>query len=63
MPRYEYPGYGPVGDGWLTKRPGTKGGYHPEYAGKISRSGVIAGYGRAGEAIIRLRLHDHIKKN
>ncbi|NPU12310.1 M23 family metallopeptidase [Bradyrhizobium sp. 83012] len=61
MPRYEYPGYGPVGDGWLTKRPGTKGGYHggtdnpakpdtpvyAEYAGKVFRSGVIAGYGRA----------------
>ena len=61
MPRYEYPGYGPSGDGWLTKRPGTKGGYHggtdnpakpntpvyAEYGGKIFRSGVIAGYGRA----------------
>ncbi|WP_410052078.1 M23 family metallopeptidase [Bradyrhizobium sp. SZCCHNS30592] len=61
MPRYEYPGYGPSGDGWLTKRPGTKGGYHggtdnpakpntpvyAEYSGKIFRSGVIAGYGRA----------------
>jgi len=61
MPRYEYPGYGPAGDGWLTKRPGTKGGYHggtdnpakpntpvyAEYGGKVFRSGKIAGYGRA----------------
>lgn len=61
MPRYNYPGYGQRGDDWLTKRPGTKGGYHggtdnpakpdtpvySEYGGKIFRSGVIAGYGRS----------------
>ncbi|MGY4307192.1 hypothetical protein ACVIJ6_004435 [Bradyrhizobium sp. USDA 4369] len=61
MPRYNYPGYGPRGDDWLTKRPGTVGGYHggsdnpaaagtpvySEYTGKIFRSGTIAGYGRS----------------
>jgi murein DD-endopeptidase MepM/ murein hydrolase activator NlpD len=61
MPRYNYPGYGPRGDDWSTKRPGTVGGYHggsdnpaaagtpvySEYTGKIFRSGTIAGYGRS----------------
>src|ERR1700760_1054766 len=59
MPRYNKPGYGPTGEGWLGARPGTVGGYHggtdnpadagtpvyAEYGGKIFRSGVLNGYG------------------
>jgi murein DD-endopeptidase MepM/ murein hydrolase activator NlpD len=61
MPEYNYPGYGPTGQSWLTSRPGTEGGYHggndnpapahtpvyAEHTGKVFRSGDIQGYGLA----------------
>jgi peptidase M23-like protein len=61
MSKYNYPGYKPTSDGFLTARPKSRGGYHggtdnaaapgtpvyAQYGGKVFRSGPINGYGMA----------------
>lgn len=61
MSEYNYPGYGPTRQNWLTRRSNTEGGYHggsdnsaepntpvyAQYGGKVFRSGNIHGYGMA----------------